>query len=131
MHRVKMEIPLPVNLDKERRKKYEKQRKKQGFSDYDAYNTDDYILTLIPNMIDRLCEFKHSYGLVLWMYDTGEEKHNLTPEEYFAELKYVANKMRKYAKEPWAWDDEMILKRNETIERCFQWLGKNLNTLWD
>ena len=129
MHRVKMEIPIPEHLGKKYIKKYEKQRKKRGFSDYDAFDTGDYIMDLIPMMIDRLCEFKHTYSPVMWMYETKEVRKDLTEKEYYDELKLVADKLRGcHPWDDWRYDAQEL---EATRQRCFEWLGHNIMSLWD
>lgn len=137
------DVFLGLSLDKKWLKKrlirkYRKQRAKHGFSDYDCFNLNDYLLQLIPAALERLASFKNSYPVYLWMYETQEEKHDVTFEEYQADLNKVASEIRRADRllEHLGSDDIKEWEAEEQegmriILQCFAWIGHNITTLWD
>jgi len=129
---MKNNLELPAYIEKTKRKKYKRQRERYGFSDYDCWDLDHYLLELIPSAIERLVEFSHSYSQRLWMFDTMTIRCDLSADEYKAELLKVAAELRKAHKlTDNAMTKEDMDKGKELLLHCFIWLGHNIGTLWD
>lgn len=137
------DVFLGLSLDKKWLKKrlirkYRKQRAKHGFSDFDCFDLGDYLLRLIPAALERLASFKNSYPECFWMYETQEEKHDVTFDEYQTEMHKVASELRRADRllehlgsgdiKEWEAEEQEGMR---IILRCFEWLGHNIAALWD
>lgn len=111
-------------------KKWRSQRLRRGFSDYDVWNMDYYLLCIIPGMLRVLAKNSIGYAGYFWSYDRREMTENDSFEAYKAELLRVADEFDRYRSlhydEPERQEDGKQVRL-----RLFEWVGHNLPTLWD
>lgn len=100
------------------------QRATKGYADRDVWSLDDYLLALMPRMLDRLRETSHGYCATM-----GSE------EEWFRYLNEVSTHLRNAAKEgDWdnldEWNKVAAYKESE-IKIALSMLAEHWFALWD
>jgi len=132
------------------------QRATQGYCDYELWNMNDYLATLLADMLDDLAANGMGYPGIE-PYDTPEKWEDDLKNQafllraaldednsfwdnpyynaYMAELETrvyntgegVSELARKYMD----YDNEVYKKKQECMDKVLDWLKKNYNSLWD
>ena len=106
--------------------KYAFQRATRGYSDYDVWNADCYLASLISTLVRRLNETKTSYPASLYKDGKSDEQAS---KEWSAILDEISECFEKYG---YYFDYDDFNDYDETaVDRGLDLLKKYFRSLWD
>lgn len=106
--------------DKFRELKWFYQRGKRGFSDYDLWDMDDYLLEVLPEMLKKFRSLKNSYPMKF--------KSMRDWQKVLKEMETGFRKVRKLDQSMRFKDYE---KKTEIFQKNMKLLTKHFFNLWD
>ena len=120
-------------------------RGKNGWSPYDTWNMDNYLLTILPEMLDYLANNIHGYPSDIIIEGESDEDNFNRWQNY---LRITANYLResdedkcsknkeleqyeRYTQEYWDKYKEINEYRQECLEKALEAIKLNFWNLWD